>query len=136
MKGQTFLLPRSLSLLFLCLRRKELDASSRRRVEDSSCPHCVAALLPKEKKQKGTEGRGPEENATSEGGRESASCLLNTGPGGNGRKELACLFLPQTCSRSTLENNEVLLVKNQVGEGGGFSWGGVDGWGEKAYNCN
>ena len=24
----------------------------------------------------------------------------------------------------------------EVGEGGGFSWGGVQGWGEKAYNCN
>ena len=24
----------------------------------------------------------------------------------------------------------------EVGEGGGFSWGGVGGWGEKAYNCN
>ena len=24
----------------------------------------------------------------------------------------------------------------QVREGGGFSWGGVEGWGEKAYNCN
>ena len=23
-----------------------------------------------------------------------------------------------------------------VGEGGGFSWGGVEGWGEKAHNCN
>ena len=23
-----------------------------------------------------------------------------------------------------------------VGEGGGFSWGGVEGWREKAYNCN
>ena len=23
----------------------------------------------------------------------------------------------------------------EVGEGGGFSWGGVEGWGEKAYNC-
>ena len=23
-----------------------------------------------------------------------------------------------------------------VGEGGGFSWGGVEGRGEKAYNCN
>ena len=23
-----------------------------------------------------------------------------------------------------------------VGEGSGFSWGGVEGWGEKAYNCN
>ena len=22
------------------------------------------------------------------------------------------------------------------GEGGGFSWGGVEGWGEKAYDCN
>ena len=21
-------------------------------------------------------------------------------------------------------------------EGGGFSWSGVEGWGEKAYNCN
>ena len=24
----------------------------------------------------------------------------------------------------------------EVGEGGGFSWGGVEEWGEKAYNCN
>ena len=24
----------------------------------------------------------------------------------------------------------------EVGEGGGFSWGGVEGWGEKAYNYN
>ena len=24
----------------------------------------------------------------------------------------------------------------EVGEGGGFSQGGVEGWGEKAYNCN
>ena len=23
-----------------------------------------------------------------------------------------------------------------MGEGGGFSWGGVEGWGEKAYDCN
>ena len=23
-----------------------------------------------------------------------------------------------------------------VGEEGGFSWGGVEGWGERAYNCN
>ena len=23
-----------------------------------------------------------------------------------------------------------------MGEGGGFSWGGVEGGGEKAYNCN
>ena len=22
------------------------------------------------------------------------------------------------------------------GEGSGFSWGGVEGWGEKAHNCN
>ena len=22
------------------------------------------------------------------------------------------------------------------GEGGGFSWSGVEGWGEKAYKCN
>ena len=22
------------------------------------------------------------------------------------------------------------------GEGGGFGWDGVEGWGEKAYNCN
>ena len=26
--------------------------------------------------------------------------------------------------------------RGRVGEGGGFSWGGVEGWGEKAYNCN
>ena len=24
----------------------------------------------------------------------------------------------------------------EVGKGGGFTWGGVKGWGEKAYNCN
>ena len=24
----------------------------------------------------------------------------------------------------------------EVGEGGGFGWGGVEAWGEKAYNCN
>ena len=24
----------------------------------------------------------------------------------------------------------------EVGKGGGFSWGRVEGWGEKAYNCN
>ena len=24
----------------------------------------------------------------------------------------------------------------EVGEGGGFSWGGVEGWGENADNCN
>ena len=24
----------------------------------------------------------------------------------------------------------------EMGKGGGFSWVGVDGWGEKAYNCN
>ena len=24
----------------------------------------------------------------------------------------------------------------EVREGGGFGWGGVEGWGEKAYNCN
>ena len=26
--------------------------------------------------------------------------------------------------------------KVEVGEGGGFGWGGVEGWGEKAHNCN
>ena len=24
----------------------------------------------------------------------------------------------------------------EVGEGGGYSWGGMGGWGEKAYNSN
>ena len=24
----------------------------------------------------------------------------------------------------------------EAGEGGGFGWGGVEGWGENAYNCN
>ena len=24
----------------------------------------------------------------------------------------------------------------EVGERGGFGWGGVEGWGEKAHNCN
>ena len=26
--------------------------------------------------------------------------------------------------------------KVEVGEGGGFGWGGVEGWGENADNCN
>ena len=26
--------------------------------------------------------------------------------------------------------------RGEVEEGGGFAWGGVEGWGEKAYNCN
>ena len=26
--------------------------------------------------------------------------------------------------------------KAEVGKGGGFSWGGVEVWGEKANNCN
>ena len=27
-------------------------------------------------------------------------------------------------------------VVNRLGEGGGFGWGGVEGWGENADNCN
>ena len=27
-------------------------------------------------------------------------------------------------------------VEVEVGEGGGFIWDGVEGWGEKAHNCN
>ena len=29
-------------------------------------------------------------------------------------------------------------IKGEGGSGGGreFSWGGVEGWGEKAHNCN
>ena len=29
-------------------------------------------------------------------------------------------------------------IKGEGGDGGemGFSWGGVEGWGEKAHNCN
>ena len=26
--------------------------------------------------------------------------------------------------------------EGEVGEGGGFGWGRVEGWGEKADNCN
>ena len=32
--------------------------------------------------------------------------------------------------------SEVTPGRVEVGEGGGFTWGGVEGWGEKAYNCN
>ena len=28
------------------------------------------------------------------------------------------------------------LDKTKAGEGGGFGWGGVEGWGENADNCN
>ena len=32
---------------------------------------------------------------------------------------------------------EVKFLKNsQCLEGGGFGWGGAEGWGEKAYNSN
>ena len=31
---------------------------------------------------------------------------------------------------------EKIKGKGGVGEGVGFSWGGVEGWGEKAHNCN
>ena len=27
-------------------------------------------------------------------------------------------------------------MRMEVGEGGGFGWGGVEGWGENADNCN
>ena len=36
----------------------------------------------------------------------------------------------------TEREDEKLDWRVEVGEGGGFSWGGVEGWGEKAYNCN
>ena len=29
-----------------------------------------------------------------------------------------------------------IKIKRELGEGGGFGWGGVEGWGEKAHNCN
>ena len=28
------------------------------------------------------------------------------------------------------------MARVEVGEGGEFSWGGVEAWGENAYNCN
>ena len=28
------------------------------------------------------------------------------------------------------------IIKVEVGEGGGFGWDGVEGWGEMAHNCN
>ena len=28
------------------------------------------------------------------------------------------------------------MVKVEVGEEGGFGWGGVEGWGENVDNCN
>ena len=34
------------------------------------------------------------------------------------------------------EHPDKIRGRVEVGEGGGFSWGGVKGWGEKAYNCN
>ena len=27
-------------------------------------------------------------------------------------------------------------IKVEEGEGGGFGWGEVEGWGQKSYNCN
>ena len=33
-------------------------------------------------------------------------------------------------------NGHMDKTKGEGGEGGGFSWGGVEGWGEKAHNCN
>ena len=37
-------------------------------------------------------------------------------------------YLPMTMN---LKNKD-----GEVREGGGFGWGGVEGWGEKADNCN
>lgn len=76
-------------------------------------PHCVAALLPKEKMQRGNEGRTLEEKATSEGGGRSASCLLDTGPEDSGRG-LACRCHSQTCSWSALGNDAASLLVQKI----------------------
>ena len=36
----------------------------------------------------------------------------------------------------TTQNTILKRFLTEVGEGGGFGWGGVEGWGEKADNCN
>ena len=47
--------------------------------------------------------------------------------GERGLQELLTIKDAWTKSRGRVE---------EAGEGGGFSWGGVEGWGEKADNCN
>ena len=37
---------------------------------------------------------------------------------------------------STVKDTWTKSRRVEVGEGGGFGWGGVEGWGEKAHNCN
>ena len=46
--------------------------------------------------------------------------------GEKGFQELLTIKDTQTKSRGRVE----------AGEGGGFGWGGVEGWGENADNCN
>ena len=37
---------------------------------------------------------------------------------------------------ATVVNRMEFPQKYEVGEGGGTGWGGVEGWGENADNCN
>ena len=43
-------------------------------------------------------------------------------------------------SESTVKSNTIgarrTRISVEAGEGGGFDWGGVEGWGENADNCN
>ena len=38
------------------------------------------------------------------------------------------VYIKDTCTKSR--------GRVEVGEGGGFGWGGVEGWGENTDNCN
>ena len=55
----------------------------------------------------------------------SPHCPLPTPPPAIVRLFLASMSLVIFC-----------LLFSSVDEGGGFGWGEVEGWGEKAYNCN
>ena len=49
----------------------------------------------------------------------------------------SCLKLvPKRMVVLSLKKKKEPRGRVEVGKGGGFSWGGGEGWGEKAYNCN
>ena len=39
--------------------------------------------------------------------------------------------------KNNINKGHMDKIKGEGGDGGGgFGWGGVEGWGEKAYSCN
>ena len=58
----------------------------------------------------------------------SISCILKTSSSGLWGKGITVNTIKDTWTKSR--------VRVEAGQGGGFGWGGVKGWGEKPDNCN